>query len=52
LIQGVTADELADVYVVLCCMVGALEECLDGEPLSISEKALAKAQADIERGVR
>ena len=43
--------ELADMYVVLCCMAEALGE-MDGEAFSLEDAALAKSERDIDRGIR
>lgn len=45
------ADELADVYVTLCCAAEALGE-LTGRDIDLADLALAKAERDVERGVR
>ena len=43
-------DELADIYVVLACIVGAVET-LSGSPFDVAELALSKAQADVTRRI-
>ncbi len=42
--------ELADVYVVLACLVGTIE-ILSGSPFDIAEAALTKAQTDVMRRI-
>ena len=49
--HGVMREELADMFVVLSCMAEALSE-ITGEPVNLADLALAKAERDVERGVR